>query len=146
MTDVVRVQGTVVIRLVGSNGQVLQEQRGANTITSSGLDLIAQLAGDLNSADKLSHIAVGTGTNSPTATQAALITEIDRIAFSTTTVSSGALTARATFGTTTATGTITEAGIFNATGAGTMGARFLTSEFSKGAEDSLEIAWTLSLS
>lgn len=104
-----------------------------NTITSAGKAQIALLAGDA-SATPFTYLAVGTSTTAPAANQTALVAEITdsgleraaaTVSRTTTTVTNDTLQLTKTW---TASGskTVEEIGIFNASSAGTMLGRALT--------------------
>ena len=93
----------------------------------------------------MSHMALGTGTTAAAIADTALETEAGRIALSSSTVSGASIQYVATFGAGTATGAITEAGIFNDASAGEMLCRTVFSEINKGAQDSVTVTWTVSI-
>jgi hypothetical protein len=94
----------------------------------------------------MSHMAVGSGTTAAAAGDTALETQIgSRVSLTSTTVTSNAVAYVATFAAGTGTGAITEAGIFNADTSGTMLCRTVFSVVNKGADDTLQITWTITL-
>jgi len=94
----------------------------------------------------MSHMAVGTGTTAAAAGQTALVTETDRNALTSTTVTNNAVAYVATWAAGDATAALTEAGIFDASSSGDMLARTVFSVVNKGASDSMTITWTVTVS
>jgi hypothetical protein len=101
-----------------------------------------------NSPAAMSYMAVGTGATAAAAGDTALGAEISasRTTLSTATSSANVVTYATTFGAGVGTGAITEAGIFNASSAGTMLCRTVFSVVNKGASDSMTITWTVTVS
>jgi hypothetical protein len=93
----------------------------------------------------MSHMAIGTGAVAPALANTALGTEVGRVALSSTNVAANVVTYAATFPAGTGTGAITEAGNFNAAGAGTMLNRVTFSVINKAAGDSLAVTWTVTI-
>jgi hypothetical protein len=93
----------------------------------------------------MSHMAVGTGTTAAAVGNTALVTELDRNALSSTTVSTNTVQYSGTWAAGDGTGALTEAGIFNASSAGTMLARTVFSVVNKGASDQVTITWTITV-
>lgn len=88
------------------------------------------------------HMAIGTGT--PTTT--ALGTELDRNALTSKTRSSNVVTMQGDWAAGDGTGSITEAGIFDAASTGNMHSSASFSVVTKGASDTLSIVWTWTVS
>lgn len=140
------IKGKVDIVLKDSEGKVKKSAQVHNLVVTDGKNLIASLLAQDGSSFP-SHKAVGSSDVSPSAGHSALQgTELGRVALnSTTTLNGNEVVYNATFPDGTATGTIEEMGIFNASSAGTMLCRVLTGTFDKGSNDSLEISWTLTV-
>lgn len=140
--EAMSIRGKLRIELFGPDGRLKERREIRNTVTALGDALVADRMSDLGVAAP-THMAVGTGTPSATA----LGTELDRNALTSTTQGAGAddndVIYVASWAAGDGTGALTEAGIFNATPAGTM---FVSSSFSvinKGAGDTLTITWTV---
>jgi hypothetical protein len=138
-------KGSIKFRLIKPNGDFV-EFAIPNTITQLGDALVADAMSDRGVALP-THMAVGTATGSKTAASTTLQTELARVALDSTAQGTGGddndVTWIATFPAGTGTGAIVEAGVFNATPAGTM---FCFGDFAvinKGALDILTITWTL---
>ena len=130
--------GYVVDRLFGPDGRLKFHRIIRNTIPAVGLAWMAKcIAGEAHNA--ISHVAVGTGTPGATALGA----EAARVAVDSVTRSGAGVTVTATFGPGVATGTLTEAGIFDAGAAGTMIASQSFAATPKGAADTLVRNWTI---
>lgn len=143
----VNVKGRLTMTLRKEDGTV-EVSRKDNIIVAGGFDFIcAQVAGTVTGI--MNAIAVGTGTTTPVTSQAALITEIARVATTYAhTVGTQVFTLTATFGAGVATGAITEAGVFNSTSAssGTMLDRVVFNVINKGANDTLTATFQFTLS
>ena len=136
-----KVTGAVKIT---KNGEVVREI--PNTIVTAGKNELASLITGNGTA--FGYMAVGTGTTSVVAGDTTLETELDRNA---TTVSGGTATSNTieyetVWNAGDGTGSITEAGIFNAASSGDMLARTTFSAVNKSASDILTITWTVTIS
>lgn len=146
LNENVKAKGTLTLTLIGPDGEI-KEQFEDNLVVNTGLAYIASRLKDAT-ATAMSHMAVGTGTTAAAATQTALVTELARVALTsttivTTTVTNDAIQYVATFPAGTGTGAITEAGLFNAASLGTMLSRTVFSVINKGALDALTITWKI---
>ena len=95
----------------------------------------------------MSHMAVGSGTTAAAAGNTGLESILgSREALDSTTVTDNTITYVSSFEAGEGTGAITEAGIFNASTAGTMLCRTVFSVVNKAADDTLQITWTITLS
>jgi len=144
----VKAIGYVEFQLFDEYGNV-KEQGSRNLVTNVGIAFItSRMIGTTDAV--ASHMALGTGTTAAAATQTALVAEVGRVANTsatrvTTTVTNDSVDYVATFNAGTATGAITEAGLFNAASAGTMIARTVFAVINKGALDSLVITWKITI-
>lgn len=128
--------------------ELVEHRQVKNLVVTSGKQHIAARMGPTPPA-AMSNMALG-GTISPTPpllTDVALNTELGRVALSGTTVNGKDIQYTATFPAGTATSAnITEAGIFNASSAGTMLARTTFAAFNKTATTAIVVVWTVTLS
>lgn len=139
------VRGRLSVVLRDADGKVKQSQEIQNLVVNSGLAFIASRMKDTTDA-AMSHMAVGSGTTAAAAGNTALETQIgSRVSLTSTTVTSNEIEYIATFSAGTGTGAVTEAGIFNASTSGTMLCRTVFSVVNKGADDTLQITWTITL-
>jgi hypothetical protein len=98
-------------------------------------------------ATAMTHMEVGTGTTAAAVGDTALQTAVasSRVTLTSTTVTTNNVAYVATFPAGTGTGALTEAGLFNASSAGTMLCRTVFSVINKGAADTLGITWTVTV-
>lgn len=143
--DQPKATGRLLIEVFGEDGSLKEAVEIKNLVVDTGKDYIASRMKDAT-ATVMSHMAVGTDNTPAAAGQTALIAEVARVALTSTTVASNVVTYIATFAAGTGTGALTEAGIFNASSAGTMLCRTVFSVINKGALDSMTITWTVTLS
>ena len=94
----------------------------------------------------MTHMAVGTGTTAAAAGNTTLVSETDRNALTSTTVTNNEIAYVCTWAAGDATAALTEAGIFNASSGGDMLCRTVFSVVNKGASDSMTITWTVTVS
>jgi hypothetical protein len=146
LNEAIKMKGTLVLTLTDQDGNVI-EQHEENLVVNTGLAYIASRMRDA-SASVMSHMAVGTGTTAASASQTALVTEIARVALTSTTlvttnVTDDSVQYSATFPAGEGTGALTEAGIFNAASNGTLLSRTVFSVINKGALDSLTVTWKI---
>jgi hypothetical protein len=140
-----KVTGRLAVVLFGADGDVKQEFEVPNLVVSAGLAFIASRMKDAT-ATAMTHMAVGSGTTAAAAGNTALVTQIgSRVTLTSTTVTANAVAYVATFAAGTGTGAVTEAGLFNASTAGTMLCRTVFDVVNKGANDTLQITWTITL-
>lgn len=144
-TDEITVTGKLNVILVDQMGIVKEEHDFDNLVVTAGKGYIASRMKDAT-ATAMSHMAIGTGTTAAAASQTALVTEANRQALTSTSVSGAAVTYSATFGAGNGTGAVTEAGLFNASSGGTLLCRTVFSVINKGAADTLTVSWTVTVS
>lgn len=144
LNEKLNIKGDVVLVLTDENGNLKQRQEISNLVVTSGLDYISDKM--VSTASTVSHMAIGTGTTAPSASQTALVNEIDRNAFTIATSSNGVCTFNAQWAAGDGTGAITEAGIFAGSQAGTMLCRTKFDTVNKAAGDSLAITWVVTIS
>jgi hypothetical protein len=140
-----KIKGELAIVVRDSLGNIKQSLHVPNLVVSVGKTYIAsRMVG--TSSTVMSHMSIGTGTTTPAVGDTTLGTEAGRVALSTFTSSSNAVTATATFPAGTGTGAITEAGIFNANSSGVMLCRTTFPVVNKAAGDSIAITWVITVS
>lgn len=136
----------VHIVLRGPDGEVKQEEKCHNLITTAGLAAIIERLDSSAATAAPTHMAIGTGTTAAVAGNTTLETELDRNALTSNTSSANVLTLVGDWAAGDGTGAITEAGVLNAVSTGTLYARAVFSVVTKGSSDSLSITWTWTLS
>jgi len=139
ITDDLKLTGALTIAL---NDEIVQETE--NLVVTAGKNWVADRMNNANAV--MSHMAVGTGTTAAAAGNTALVTETDRNALTSTTVTNNAVAYVATWAAGDATAALTEAGLFDAASSGDMLARTVFSVVNKGAADSMTITWTITVS
>jgi hypothetical protein len=128
--------------IIEKNNVVVAEVE--NLVVTAGKNWVADRMNDANTV--MTHMALGTGTTAAAAGNTTLVTELDRNALTSTTVSTNTIAYAATWAAGDGTGAITEAGIFDAASSGDMLARTVFSVVNKAASDSITITWTITIS
>ncbi len=146
INDNLKLTGALTISL---NGEVVQETD--NVVVTDGKKWVADRMNNANTV--MTHMAVGTSSAHPNDTspndasgQTTLGSESDRNALTSTTVTDNAVAYVASWAAGDATAALTEAGIFDAATSGDMLARTVFSVVNKGADDTLTITWTITVS
>jgi len=143
--DTLEMLGRLKIEVFDDQGQIKEVKEIPNLVVTAGKGFIASRMKDTTSA-AMSHMAVGTDNTAAAAGQTALIAELARVGLASTTVTGSTVTYVASFPPGTGTGALVEAGILNASSAGTMLCRTTFSVINKGAADSMTITWTVTVS
>jgi hypothetical protein len=148
LTDSLKPTGQLKIVLRDKDGNVKSEKIEKNLVVTTGLNYIAARMTDTSEPTDMSHMAVGTGTTAAAAGQTALVTESARVALTggEGAPSTNTIVYTATFAAGTGTGALTEAAVLNASSSGTMLCRTVFSAVNKGADDSVTITWTITIS
>ena len=148
LTDTLNPTGQLKIVLRDKDGNIKSEKIEKNLVVTAGLNYIAARMTDTSEPTDMSHMAVGTGTTSAAAGQTALVTESARVALTggEGAPSTNTIVYTATFAAGTGTGALTEAAVLNASSSGTMLCRTVFSAVNKGADDSVTITWTITIS
>jgi|TARA_R110002012_G_scaffold94704_2_gene229331 hypothetical protein len=140
ISDNLKLTGNLTIAV---NNEIVQETK--NLVVTAGKSFVASRMKDTTKA-AMTHMAVGTGTTAAAAGNTTLVTETDRNALTSTTVTANAIAYVCTWAAGDATAALTEAGIFNASSGGDMLCRTVFSVVNKGASDSMTITWTVTVS
>lgn len=142
--DSIILTGALRVVLTDAQGRVKDERELKNLVVTAGKNFIAgRMVGTTPAV--MSHMAVGSGTTAPAAANTALVSELGRVALTSSSASGNAIPYIATFGPGTGTGAVTEAGIFNAASTGTLLCRTVFSVINKAAADTLGITWTVTV-
>lgn len=138
--------------LVGHLNITLRDDAG---VVKSSLDipnLIVQVGKNFmatavitSSTSPFTNIAIGTNATAPALGDTTLGTETARVVFATSGTSTNVVTMTANFVGGVGTGTLTEAGIFNAASAGVMLSHVTYGAIVKGATDTLAVTWTITV-
>lgn len=145
LSDSIKFKGKLHIEVRDQDGVLKDERFIDNLVVQTGKVFFARRAVGTTSAI-MSHMAVGTNTVVPVSTDTTLNQEVARVALTSATSTGNVITYVATFPAGTGTGALTEAGIFNASTAGTMVARTVFAVVNKGTNDSITITWNITAS
>jgi hypothetical protein len=143
-----KASGELQIILRDQYGNIKDQKVVPNMIVTTGRNFIASsmLKTTTNSPAAMTHMGIGTSSTAVALGDTALITAIGTRATVTPSVSNNVVTFSATFAAGNGTGAITEAGVFNASSAGTMLCRTVFSAVNKDVNDSLTINWNITIS
>ena len=145
LKDTMSVKGDLVVIKTDEFGNTDTKQF-KNVVVSVGKTYIASRM-TANTANVMSHMAIGTGNTTALSSDTTLETELSRVALTVTggTPSSNTVTYSATYPAGTGTGALTEAGVFNAGTAGTLLCRTVFPVINKQAADTVTITWVVSI-
>lgn len=147
MIDELKMRGELRLVLTDQTGNIKSDVVVPNVVTTVGKGAIADRMNAAPAIAAMTHMAVGTNATAAAAGDTALGAEVaaSRTALSSTGVAGAVITYACTFGAGVGTGALTEAGIFNASSAGSMLCRTVFSVINKAAGDSLAITWTVTV-
>lgn len=147
MHDQITIAGRLQFELRNAAGELIDYRESDNLVVTVGKTVIAErLALGSPTHSQMTHMGAGTGATAAAAGDTALQTQLARVALASTTPAANVVTYVASFPAGTATGTITEAGLFNASSSGDMLAHSVFGGIVKGSTDSLTITWTVTFS
>ena len=147
VNDSIKITGDVKIDIIGADGAVKDSREIKNLVVTSGKTFIAsRMVGVASTV--MGWMELGTGTTAAAVGDTALQTAISgsRVALTSGTSATNVVTYVASFPAGTGTGAVTEAGVFNASSAGTMLCRTVFSVVNKGAADAMSITWSITVS
>lgn len=146
--DQIKVRGDVAITLFDKDGNVKDTRDIKNLVVTTGKTFIAasMLKTTTNSPAAMSHMAIGASSTAAAVGDTALGSELGRAALSTATSSGAVVTYAATFAAGVGTGAVVEAGILNASSSGTLLCRTVFAVVNKGADDTMSVTWTITVS
>lgn len=148
--DGIKAKGIVSFDLTHEDGSV-EHFESENMVVTAGLGVITNRLSGLGGT-AMTHMGVGSSSTAAATAQTDLQTAVGaRVGLSsttrvTTTVTNDAVQYAATFGPGVSTGTLVEAGLFDAVSAGSMLARTVFGAITKAAGDSLTITWKITFS
>jgi hypothetical protein len=143
-TESVALKGNLSVVLYDENYIVKDQRDVKNLVVSVGKNHIADRM-VANTTPVMSHMAIGSGNVNPTTSDTAMNTEVSRVALTSSTRTNNTIAYITTFGAGVGTGTIAEAGIFNALSGGTMLCRTRFNAVNKGASDVIVITWNVTV-
>lgn len=137
--------GSLRVVITGKDGKVKEERTFANLVVTTGKDFVAsRMVG--TASNVMSHMAIGSDSTAAAAGDTALGAELGRVALAGASATANVVTYTATFPAGTGTGAVVEAGIFNASSAGTMLCRTVFAVVNKGVDDAMSVTWTVTIS
>lgn len=140
-----KLKGRVGIQLRDAQGNLKETREIDNLVVDSGLNFICDRMEGTSEA-VMSHMGLGSGTTAAASGNTDLESILgSREALDSTTVSTNTITYVASFEAGDATGAVTEAGLFNASTAGTMLCRTVFDVVNKQADDTMTVTWTITL-
>lgn len=143
--DTLKISGAVEVTLFDKDGNVKESRQIKNMVVTTGKEFIAsRMVGTTDGI--MSHMAIGEDNTAAALTDTTLGAEAGRVALASATATGAVATYTATFGAGTGTGAIVEAGIFNASSAGTMLCHSVFPVVNKGVDDGMSITWTVTVS
>ena len=143
-TESVKVKGNLEVILLDQSGIQKDYRKIENLVVAVGKDVIAaRLIG--NTLAVMSHMAVGSSATTAATSQTALGTELGRVTLDSTARAANTITYVATFPAGTGTGSLTEAGILNASSSGNLLCRTTFGIVTKGAGDTVVITWNVTV-
>ena len=142
-----KVTGHVNLKLFSSNGQLKERRDFNNLVVTVGKNFLAAWLTTAEAGGFMPFVALGTGSNAPSAGDTTLQTELVGGGYSRV---SGTLTSAlnvlqnvTSFGPGNGTGALTECGLFSASTIGTMFARQVFSVVNKASGDTLQVTWQI---
>lgn len=147
---VTRFRGDVCVTVRGPDGQIKGRRQVTNLVINVGLYHIIDRLADTQDESAMGWVAIGNDNTAAASGDTALYSELGRVALTSKVQGTGGnanqLTYSASVPAGTGTGTIVEAGIFNAVSGGIMLARTVFAPIVKGAGDAIDITWILTAS
>ncbi len=148
INDQIKISGDVSVQLFDKDGNVKDSREIKNLVVATGKTFIAasMLKTTTNSPAAMSHMAIGSNNTAAASNNTALGSELGRVSLTSGTSSGAVVTYVATFPAGTGTGAVVEAGILNASSSGTLLCRTVFDVVNKGADDTMSITWTITVS
>tara|TARA_R110000822_G_scaffold310366_3_gene442856 strand:+ start:1549 stop:1998 length:450 start_codon:yes stop_codon:yes gene_type:complete len=142
----IKLRGDVAIVLSNASGEVKETREIKNLVVTTGLGFIcSRMAG--TSSGVMSHMGLGSGSTAASASDTDLGSILgSREALDSSTASANTIQYIASYSQGSATGAVTEAGIFNASSSGTMLCRTVFPVINKSSDDTISVTWLLTLS
>ena len=146
INDNIKVTGAVSLTLIGPDGNVKDTREDHNLVVTGGKGVIADRMKGAPSIGAMTHMGVGSGTVAAAVGDADITILGARVLLDSTAVAGAVITYVCTFNAGAGTGAVTEAGIFNASTAGTMLSRVMFPVVNKAAGDTMVVTWTITIS
>jgi hypothetical protein len=143
--DSLKASGSLRVVITGEDGQIKEEHEFKNLVVTVGKNFVAsRMVGVADNV--MSHMAIGSSSTAANVLDTTLGTELGRVILASGSATNAVVTYTATFSAGIGTGAVVEAGIFNASSAGTMLCRTVFSVVNKGANDAMSVTWTVTIS
>ncbi|MFD3158691.1 hypothetical protein ACFIJ5_17925 (plasmid) [Haloimpatiens sp. FM7330] len=142
MKDLLKIKGQVNLILKDKEGNIKKEVKNHNLIVSKGKDGIAEQLLDSPTIAKPAYMQIGTNDTKPILNDTSLKAAVGPRVRIGKQRKLNVVTYKGVFGPGQGTGTIKEAGIFNAQTGGVLYARTVFGVITKGSEDTLEVTWS----
>ena len=143
--ETLKATGELLIEVRNEQGQLVEKRHVPNMVVTVGKNWIVDRMLSNGSA-VMSHMAVGSGNTAPALGQTALTNQLARIPFNSINQVGNTVTFVAVYNAGVGTGSLTEAGIFNAATNGTMLARTTFGTLTKASGDVVTVSWTITIS
>jgi hypothetical protein len=146
--EILKPSGKLNIVLRDKHGNIKEELNVDNLVVTAGRNYIAARMTTTGAPTAMSHMAVGSTSTAAAVDNTALGNELGRVSLTTSegVPNANTIVYTATFPAGTGNGALTEAGIFNGLTNGTMLCRTTFNTVNKGADDSVTITWTVTIS
>jgi hypothetical protein len=145
LDELLTITGRVTLELLDEYGRLKDFREIDNLVTTVGKGLIANRMLVTPTIGAISHLGVGTGATAPAVGDTTMVAEIWRKALVSATVAGAVMTYTGQFAPGEGTGALQEAGLFNASAAGTMLARTTYAVINKASGDTLNVTWTVTI-
>ena len=142
--DDIKATGSVCIQLFDKGGAPKESKTIKNLVVTTGKEFIAERM--VGTPTAMSHMAIGANNTTAANGDTTLGSELGRAALDSSSSSGAVVTYVATFGPGVGTGGVVEAGILNASSGGTLLCRTVFAVVNKGADDTMAITWTITVS
>ncbi len=147
MEDNFGLKGDVELILRDKNGNIIDQRNIENTIVDTGFDAICAVIGNTTQPNDFAWTGIGTGVVAVQTADTTLGTEVVRVAnVYGHSAGTKVFTMTADYAAGVGTGAITESGLLNAASSGTLLNRVVFAVINKGAADTLQVVWTITLS
>lgn len=148
MEDNMKLTGHINFKLFDASGNLKDERDIKNVVVTVGKAYLATWLAAATQADYfMKYVGLGTGSTAANASDTDLETPLATRATATITAPGGAVwQSVSSFGAGVNTGAVTEAGIFSASSSGTLMARQVFTVINKGASDTLQVTWQITIS
>ena len=144
LNEVLKVTGKLDIIRTDKNNNVVEKIHVPNLVVNTGKTYIANRM--INNSGMMSHMAMGTGDTVADVLQTGLVTEIARVALTSSNNLNNIVTYVATFAPGVATGGLKEAAIFDASTGGAMLCRTVFNVINKNVDDTVTVSWAITIS